>query len=316
VKRGAELTSKLLAFARRQALAPRAVLPEPLVHDLGINLQRTLGEAFCLTIECPAAIPPAYVDPTQLETALINLVLNARDAMPHGGDIALGVGECWVRPDEVTDLGPGHYIVMQVRDHGTGMSAEVARRAIEPFFTTKPAGRGSGLGLSMAYGFARQSRGSLRVDSEPGRGTTMSLYLPVARVAPVAEKPDASDVAGRGETVLVVEDDPGVRKIAVAFLKSAGYRTLEAADAEAALETLEVAGDISVLFSDIMLGSGMSGHALADLLRARFPRLGVLLTTGYDDTSDAARSVEASHALIRKPYRREQLVAAVRRIAS
>lgn len=316
VKRGAELTSKLLAFARRQALSPRAVLPEPLVHDLGIILQRTLGEAFCLTIECPAAMPPAYVDPTQLETALINLVLNARDAMPGGGEIALSVAECWVRPGEAADLGAGHYLVIRVRDHGTGMSAEVARRAIEPFFTTKAAGRGSGLGLSMAYGFARQSNGSLHVDSEAGRGTTMSLFLPVARVPLSTETPARLPARGRGETVLVVEDDPGVRRIAVAFLNSAGYRTLEAPDAETALETVGGDGDVSVLFSDIMLGSGMSGHALADRLRGRFPQLGVLLTTGYDDTSDAARSVEASQALIRKPYRREQLIDAVRRILS
>ncbi|MDG2518390.1 PAS domain S-box protein [Lysobacter soli] len=315
VKRGADLTSKLLAFARRQALAPRAVSPEPLVHDLGIILQRTLGEACCLTIECPAAIPRAYVDPTLLETALINLVLNARDAMPLGGDIALSVTECWVRPDEAADLGPGHYIVMQVRDHGTGMSAEVARRAIEPFFTTKAAGRGSGLGLSMAYGFARQSNGSLRVDSEPGRGTTMSLYLPVARSAPSADAAGASSAGGRGETVLVVEDDPGVRRIAVAFLTSAGYRALEAPDAETALDVVGAVGEISVLFSDIMLGSGMSGHTLANLLQARYPRLGVLLTTGYDDTSESASSLATSYALIRKPYQREQLAAAVRRIA-
>jgi PAS domain S-box-containing protein len=316
VKRGAELTSMLLAFARRQALTPRAVLPEPLVHDLGIILQRTLGEAFCLTIECPATIPAAYVDPTQLESALINLVLNARDAMPDGGEIALTVAECWVRPDEAADLGAGHYIVVHVRDCGTGMSPDVARRAVEPFFTTKAPGRGSGLGLSMAYGFAHQSNGSLRVDSEPGRGTTMSLYLPVARATPSAETLAASAGGGRGETVLVVEDDPGVRRIAVAFLRSAGYRTLEAADAESALQTIEGAGDISVLFSDIMLGSGMSGHALADLLQARFPGLGVLLATGYDDTSEPARSVKSCHALIRKPYRREQLVAAVRRVVS
>ncbi|MDR0181981.1 ATP-binding protein [Lysobacter arvi] len=316
VKRGAELTSKLLSFARRQALSPRPVLPEPLVHDLGIMLQRTLGEAFCLTIECPTVIPPAYVDPTQLETALINLVLNARDAMPDGGDITLQVGECWVRPQEASDLPAGHYVVIHVRDTGSGMSPDVARRAIEPFFTTKPPGRGSGLGLSMVYGFVRQSNGTLRVQSEPGRGTTMSLYLPVARSAPVPGPHEPSTVRGNGETVLVVEDDPGVRRIAVAFLRSAGYRTLEAADAESALKTFDDSDEVAVLFSDIMLGSGMSGRTLAESLRARSPRIGIVLTTGYDDTSEAARSMEAAHVLIRKPYQREQLLFAVRRAAT
>lgn len=316
VKRGAELTSKLLSFARRQALSPRPVLPEPLVHELGIMLQRTLGEAFCLTIECPTVIPPAYVDPTQLETALINLVLNARDAMPDGGEITLHVKECWVRPQEATDLRAGHYVVMHVRDTGMGMSPDVARRAIEPFFTTKPPGRGSGLGLSMVYGFVRQSNGTLRVQSDPGRGTTVSLYLPVARYAPAPGTHEPPIAPGNGETVLVVEDDPGVRRIAVAFLRSAGYRTLEAADAESALKAFDDTDEVAVLFSDIMLGSGMSGHALAESLRARCPRIGIVLTTGYDDTSDNARSAEASHVLIRKPYQREQLLSAVRRAAS
>ncbi|MGN7916081.1 PAS domain S-box protein [Lysobacter sp. 22409] len=316
VGRGAELTGKLLAFARRQRLMPQAVAVPALLRDVETMLQRTLGDSVRLYVRCEDDLPPAYVDPTQLDAALVNLSLNARDAMPRGGEITVEAGVHQVG-DHAGDgeLAAGRYVRISVTDTGRGMAPEILARAMEPFFTTKEAGRGSGLGLSMAYGFAKQSGGHLRIDSTLGYGTRVALFLPAAKaLAAAASTVAATRAQGKGETVLVVEDDGAVRNIAVAFLRSSGYRVLAVASAEAALQHLSDDESIALLFSDVMLGEGMNGKELAIAARGLRPRLPILLTSGYetDAAAEPATTAEAFE-LLRKPYRREQLAAAVAR---
>ncbi|WP_147652685.1 PAS domain S-box protein [Vulcaniibacterium gelatinicum] len=312
VERGAELTAKLLAFARRQRLSPRALDPAAMLADLERLLRGTLGDRVRLRIECPSGLPAVFADPSQLDSALVNLALNARDAMPDGGEIRIGAAERWVTADPTRpEQRPGHYVTFTVADTGHGMTPEVRARAFEPFFTTKAMGRGSGLGLSMVYGFVRQSGGHLQIDSQPGHGTRIELFLPVATgEATPSPTPGRTEDSRGAETVLVVEDEAEVRNIAAAFLHSLGYHVIAVGSAADALEHLAANDGIALLFSDVMLGGGMNGVELAQAARALRPRLGVLLTSGYDaPAADAAGQFE----LLRKPYRREQLAAAVRR---
>ena len=312
--RGADLTHKLLVFARRQRLAPRASDPHKLLEELASMLRRTLGESVQLAIHVAAGVAPVFADPAQLESALVNLALNARDAMPRGGELTLTVEQRLVAGDEANaELKPGHYVVFGVRDTGLGMAKEVLARAFEPFFTTKEVGKGSGLGLSMVYGFAKQSGGHVQVRSKLGYGTGVELYLPTAQAAetPREATPAISPPRGR-ETILVVEDEAAVREIAIAFLRSFGYTVLSAARAEPALEMLSAHDEIALLFSDVVLGAGMSGKELAVAARRLRPTLAVLLTSGYEP--DAAGPDADEFALLPKPYRREELSGAVRAI--
>jgi PAS domain S-box-containing protein len=313
--RGADLTHKLLVFARRQRLAPRASDPHKLLEELASMLRRTLGESVQLAIHVATAVPPVFADPAQLESALVNLALNARDAMPRGGELTLTVEQRLVAADDAAsaELKPGYYVVFGVRDTGLGMAKEVLARAFEPFFTTKEVGKGSGLGLSMVYGFAKQSGGHVQVRSKLGYGTGVELYLPTAQAAetPREATPAISPPRGR-ETILVVEDEAAVREIAIAFLRSFGYTVLSAARAEPALEMLSAHDEIALLFSDVVLGAGMSGKELAVAARRLRPTLGVLLTSGYEP--DAAGPDADEFALLPKPYRREELSGAVRAI--
>ena len=316
VTRGAELTAKLLAFARRQRLNPQAIDARTLLRDLELMLQRTLGESIRIEVECDDALPCAYADTMQLDTALVNLALNARDAMPRGGVLTLSVGERRISPDEtLPELASGHYVVFSVADTGYGMNEETLARAVEPFFTTKDVGRGSGLGLSMVYGFVRQSGGYLRFDSELGYGTRVDLFLPVAKTAVDAAQPAAAETnTGAGQAVLVVEDEPAVRDISAAFLRSLGYRVHAVGSAEEALRKLDDDDTIALLFSDVMLGDGMDGNELAREARRRRPDLQVLLTSGYEDSVARQDPADADRfELLRKPFRREQLAAAARR---
>jgi len=314
VERGAELTGKLLAFARRQRLSPAAISPPQLLRDLELMLRRTLGDAIRLQVQCPDSIPAAYADVAQLDAALLNLALNARDAMPRGGEITIAVDERWVSAAAARpELRAGHYVVFSVADTGLGMTPETLARAIEPFYTTKGSGRGSGLGLSMVYGFVEQSGGHLHIDSRLGYGTRVDLYLPVAQSAATAPTAVASPLsAGAGEAILVVEDEPAVRDIAAAFVQSLGYRVHAVGDATEALEYLSANPDIALLFSDVMLGTGMNGNELGRVARQRRPGLTVLLASGYEDAIPSP-GTEESFELLRKPYRREDLAAAIRR---
>ena len=316
VTRGAELTAKLLAFARRQRLSPRAVLPARLLRDLEMMLQRTLGDAIRLQVDCPPDMPAVYADAAQLDAALLNLVLNARDAMPRGGDITIAVERRrrdTPRPDAATSpTSPAHDILFSVIDTGHGMTPETLARAVEPFYTTKGQGRGSGLGLSMVYGFVEQSGGQLRIDSRLGYGTRVDLSLPAARAATGEATHAAFGLsAGEGQRVLVVEDEPEVRNIAANFVRSLGYRVHAVSSAEDALQCLEEDPSIALLFSDVMLGAGMNGKALALAARRLRPDLPVLLTSGYEDAPPVAGGDDFE--LLRKPYRREQLAAALQR---
>lgn len=311
VDRGAELTRKLLAFARRQQLSPRACDPSVLLEDVGGLLRRALGEAVDLHIVCAANMPRVFVDPGQLDAALVNLAINARDAMPRGGRLHISARVGAIEPGAAGEAKPGEYIVVAVRDTGFGMTPDVLARALEPFFTTKGHGKGSGLGLSMVYGFVTQSGGHLNIESRLGYGTNVELYLPViAAQAEALGKRAAASADARGhETILVVEDDADVRRAALAILRSLGYTTLACVDADAALRTLPQHPDVALVFSDVTLGRGMNGVELAEEIRVRWPTLPILLTSGDE------RSAQSSEAfdLLRKPYRREELSAAIRR---
>ncbi|HEY6894723.1 MAG TPA: PAS domain S-box protein, partial [Rhodanobacteraceae bacterium] len=314
VDRGAALTRKLLAFARRQRLMPREVAPAQLLSDLRQMLQRTLGERIAITVECADDVPPVFADPGELDAALINLALNARDAMPRGGDLGI-----FARREEHSgdgELEPGTYVVFSVSDNGTGMPPELLARALEPFFTTKESGKGNGLGLSMVYGFVKQSGGRVTIESAVGIGTRVDLYLPArdgGAAARAAAPAAAASHEGR-ESILVVEDERDVRTIATAFLRSFGYTTYEAESGERALELLDEHPEIALLFSDVVLGSGMTGYELVREARRARPRLPALLTSGYERAAgDHDETAPADVDLLRKTYRREQLGEAIRK---
>lgn len=315
VERGAALTRKLLTFSRRQHLLPRAVLTVQLLADLSEMLGRTLGERVAVTAECANDVPAVYADEGELEAALINLALNARDAMPRGGRLAITARACHVaKREEETRLAPGSYVVFTVSDNGEGIPPKIMEHVLEPFFTTKKAGKGSGLGLSMVYGFVKQSGGHFHIESQVGYGTRVELFLPAATSTTVEEATPAPSRRGR-ETVLVVEDEPEVRRVAIAFLRTLGYIPCEAGDAAAALEQLAKHLEIDLLFTDIVLGGEMTGFELAAKAQERHPQLPVLFTSGYEYASmDIDIRAFGAFELLRKPYRREQLDAAIRRV--
>jgi PAS domain S-box-containing protein len=319
VERGAHLTRRLLTFARRQPLQPRAVVPRPLMEELGAMLRRTLGESIVVQVDCAAGIPDLYADPNELDTALVNLALNARDAMPRGG--RLDISACELRLDNSDNqwkLPAGRYVAIAVSDTGTGMPPDVLAHVFEPFFTTKESSKGSGLGLSMVYGFATQSGGTITIDSRLGYGTRMELVLPAASQGAGQEDDPHTDGAGQAnarETILVVEDETEVRTIATRFLKAVGYRVLDVANAREALDLLVAKPDVDLLFSDVVLGSGMDGIELAREARRLRPELPVLLASGYEGRGAGGQPpADETFELLRKPYRREQLTGAIRRL--
>lgn len=314
--RGAELTHRLLAFARRQPLQPRPTDVTALITGMQGLLQRSLPETIAMEIEHGEDLWPADIDPSQLESALLNLALNARDAMPKGGVLSITTGSERIRDSKYRaelELSPGDYIVVTVADTGTGIAPEHRDRLFDPFFTTKEQGKGTGLGLAMVYGFIKQSRGHITVDSELGRGTRFKLYLPRAQ-APTQEASAAVPLAkpaGGGETILIVEDDPLVREHVQRLLETLGYRTETAPDANAALRMLESGTAFDLIFSDVVMPGGISGFDLAAEARKRFPRVPVLLTSGY---TDAVRSGAAARAadVLQKPYSRNELARRIR----
>jgi PAS domain S-box-containing protein len=310
---GAALTGRLLTFSRKRPLSPEIIELGGFLHENLDFLRSATGDAITIRHEPPDSPLWVSVDVPQLESALLNLAVNARDAMPTGGVLEIALSrETTIPGGAKTEMGP--FVAIRISDTGEGMTAEVAARAIEPFYTTKEAGKGSGLGLSMVYGFARQSGGDLRIESAPGRGTTVTLYLPEAEERSGDRESwgqgDAVSPGSRDDRILVVEDEERVRRFAARTLQEAGYRIFEAADAEAAKEILAGEPGIRLVFSDVVMPGVIGGRELGRWVRVHHPATAVLLTTGYSAESPGG---EGDFPLLPKPYGQHSLLAAVRR---
>jgi PAS domain S-box-containing protein len=321
--RGADLTRQLLAYSRRQTLETKAFDLNRLVADMMELLRRTLGEHIDVETSLDEGLWPAFADPTQVETALANLAINARDAMPDGGRLTIETANKHLDEDYAAanvDVSPGEYVMLAVSDTGSGIAPEILKRVFEPFFTTKELGKGTGLGLSMVYGFAKQSGGHVNIYSEVGHGTTVRLYLPRAAAGlDVEAAEDMPDLGGNAQDalILVVEDDPDVRSVAVLQLDSLGYRVLEAENGETALELLGQNPSIDLLFTDVVLRGGMSGIDLAQEARKIRPSLKVLFVSGYAEGAMADDSrVGRADPTLSKPYRMRDLDRKVQEVLS
>ena len=347
----ATLTHRLLAFSRIQPLSPRVADTNALVRKSVGLVRRTLDKSIGLQTAYAAGLAPVFVDPGQLESALLNLVVNARDAMARGGEISIATGAArfgrtvsghdhdiepgdyvtvsvrdtgsGMAPDVTVrhggtgsapdhDIEPGDYITVSVSDTGSGMAPDVLERVFEPFFTTKEIGHGSGLGLSMVFGFVKQSGGHVDIDSEPGRGTTVTIHLPASAEEPAGDAPvsTSSRHHGAGETILVVEDDQRVRELAVAMLTGLGYRVHEAGDGESALAFIDDSPNVALLFTDVILPGGMDGVELAREARRRRPHLPVLYVSAYSASALMQKGrLDNGAELVEKPFRRQELAA-------
>jgi PAS domain S-box-containing protein len=321
--RAATLTARLLAFSRRQPLDPKPIDPGRLVTGLADMLQRTLGETVALQTVIGAGLWRTLADPAELENALVNLAVNARDAMPDGGRLTIETSNAYLDDAYVASIAEpvaaGQYVLIAVSDTGSGMDADTLAQVFEPFFTTKEVGKGTGLGLSQVYGFVRQSGGHVRIYSEVGEGTTVKIYLPrLAGAATAAEfevrAPTVADVRG-DETVLVVEDHEDLRAYSVSVLAEAGYRVLEANSGPEALALLERGSRVDLLFTDVVLPDGMDGRRLANEAARRNPRLKVLYTTGYTRNAIVHNGrLDPGVQLITKPFTSAELTAKVRQV--
>ncbi len=344
-RRGAELTRSLLAFSRRQKLAPAAVDATEMLRALLAMLRRTVDPRMQLELHAAASCPPCVADPVLLEAALLNIALNARDAMPDGGTLSCSVAPCDALPEaaqadidaagaahsvahsadgaaraldaeppETTEAGAGGFVAIALRDTGTGMPQAVLERVFEPFYTTKEPGRGTGLGLSTAYGFVKQSQGTIVVESEPGRGTCVTLYLPRERraVARTVAPRAGSTGALQGLDAMLVEDDLEVMAVSLSFLQHLGCRVRAYASGEHALLALEREPPPTLLVSDVALGEGMRGTELARNVQGRWPQVAVLLMSGYlPEPNDGATLAGAE--VLTKPFSREELASAMLR---
>jgi PAS domain S-box-containing protein len=319
--RAAALTHRLLAFARRQPLIPKTVDASALIVSLEDLLRRTIGETIALEIVAGQGLWCTLCDPNQLESALLNLAINARDAMPSGGKLTIATTNAAIAgiDADTPALLPGDYIRIDVADTGTGMSPEVVARAFDPFFTTKPIGQGTGLGLSMIYGFARQSNGHVLIESRPGAGTSVKLYLPRHQGDAVENRDPtaaADEHIATGETVLVVEDEPVVRGVITEMLHDQGYRVLEANDGPSGLRMLRLNRRIDLLITDVGL-PGMNGRQLADQARETLPRLKILFITGYAESAAIANGfLQPGMEMITKPFDLDNLSQRVREMVS
>jgi PAS domain S-box-containing protein len=319
VDRGAHLASQLLAFARRQPLQPRVVNIARFLHGLDDMLNRSLGEQIEIDTVIARGLWNTLVDPGQVENALLNLAINARDAMEgHGrltieaSNVTLDAAYARLHPEAE----PGEYVMLAVTDTGSGMSPEVVEKVFEPFFTTKPEGKGTGLGLSMVYGFVRQSGGHVRIESELGRGTTIRLYLPrCERVAEQEDQPATGPAQGGKETVLVVEDDAAVREVVVDTLSSLGYTVLRARDAQSAMAIIDSGMTVDLLFTDVVMPGPMRSTELVERARSMQPRMAVLFTSGYAENAIVhGGRVDAGVELLTKPYSQKALARKLRHV--
>ncbi len=315
---GAKLAGRLLAFGRRQPLNPKPINLSELAAGMADLLNRSLGELVRLETRLAPDLRTTMADPGQVENALLNLAINARDAMPEGGRLLIETSEVEIDEDALAvhvAVEPGPYVMLAVTDTGVGMTPEERRRAFEPFFTTKGPGGGSGLGLSMVYGFVKQSGGHVQIYSELGHGTTVRIYLPISdhdgRVA-TSRAPRATGAAG-GETILVVEDDQRVRRVSVRRLKELGYTVIEVDSGMAALRSLDQGDPIDLVFTDVVMPGGMTGVDLAREIRRRRPGLKILFTSGYTDPATIeAGMLTANDGWLGKPYSRADLASKLR----
>jgi signal transduction histidine kinase/CheY-like chemotaxis protein len=319
-RRAAALTQRLLAFSRRQTLDPKPTNANRLISGMEELIRRTVGPSVEVEVVGAGGLWTTKVDPSQLESALLNLCINARDAMPNGGHITIETANKWLdeRAARERELPPGQYISLCVTDTGSGMAPDVIAHAFDPFFTTKPLGQGTGLGLSMIHGFVRQSGGQVRIYSELGQGTTMCLYLPrfVGEIdeADVPETLHDADL-GRGETILVIDDEPTVRMLMVEVLEEAGYAAVEAGDGLTGLKILQSDARIDLLISDVGLPGGMNGRQVADAARAFRPDLKVLFVTGFAENATIGHGhLDPGMQVIAKPFVMAALANKVREI--
>jgi PAS domain S-box-containing protein len=321
-RRAASLTHRLLAFSRRQTLAPRVTDLADLARGMHELVQRTVGPEITLRVAATGTSPLlVLVDPGQMENALLNLCINARDAMPEGGEIRIEMSRCVIEADQAREysLTPGAYVELRVTDTGTGMAPEVLSRAFDPFFTTKPIGVGTGLGLSMIYGFVQQSGGQVRIASTIGAGTSVCLYIPVheGSLPRVAIPPQQGEVprAGSNECVLIVDDETTVRMLVAEVLKDLGYKALEAAEGTTALALLRSDLRIDLLVTDVGLPGGLNGRVLAEEARAVRPQLKVLFITGYAEDSVLSPSdLEPGMYIQTKPFGMDILARRIRQL--
>ncbi|OFE12991.1 hypothetical protein PHACT_07440 [Pseudohongiella acticola] len=321
-ERGATLTARLLSFARLQALTPEHLNPRDLLNGIGGLIRRTIDEDIEIDTRIAVDVLPIDVDRGQLENAVLNLVINARDAMPEGGRLTIEAANVTFADDDLLHadgdgMKAGRYVVIAVSDNGCGMSPDTLERAFEPFFTSKEAGKGSGLGLSMVWGFVQQSNGHAQIYSEPGEGTTVRLYFPAAEKlsVPAATPVTSSALVGGHENILLVEDNEHVREHVAAQLGSLGYQIKEAASATEALAIMDTGWPIDLLFTDVVMPGGMNGKQLADAARQRQPALRVLFTSGYTEDAIVHQGrLDPGVVLLGKPYRRAELVAKVRQV--
>jgi PAS domain S-box-containing protein len=315
-ERGADLTRLMLAFSRRQPLQARPVDVDQLIRSTTRLLNRTLGEEISIDLR-PGSHVEALVDEAQLETALLNIAINARDAMPNGGTLTIATRTVELDANNAAGLAPGAYAAIEISDTGTGMPPQVMERIFEPFFTTKPVGKGTGLGLSMVYGFLKQSGGHISVESEPGRGTAFRLLLPLAAPASAKAAPErrsaflAPRMSG-GEVILAVDDNPDVRSTVLVQLRDLGYQVIEADSAASALKILQGPDRIDLLFTDMIMPGGLNGKELALKARATRPDLKVLFTSGFPNPSRGhGAGLDDRDELLNKPYRRQDLARAL-----
>jgi PAS domain S-box-containing protein len=321
VSRGAKLASQLLAFGRRQALEPRVINIGRFVAGMDDLLRRSLGEAVEVEVIASGGLWNTYADPTQVENALLNLAINARDAMEGSGKLTIEVGNAFLDQDYArghSEVSAGQYVMLAVTDTGSGMTPDVLEKVFEPFFSTKPEGKGTGLGLSMVYGFVKQSGGHVKIYSEVGQGTTVKVYLPRS----VADEDrevvvQGGPVVGGSETVLVVEDDEEVRNTVIDTLTDLGYRVLSAKDAQAGLNVVESGIAIDVIFTDVVMPGPLKSREMARRARERLPNLAVLFTSGYTENSIVHGGIlDAGVELLSKPYTREALARRIRHVIS
>ena len=319
--RAASLTHRLLAFARRQTLDPKSVNANKLISSMEELVRRTVGPAIHIETVLAIGLWPTLCDPNQLENALLNLCINARDAMPDGGRITLETTNSWLdeRAARARDMQPGQYVAICVSDTGTGMTADVLARAFDPFYTTKPIGQGTGLGLSMVYGFARQSAGQVRIYSEVAKGTSVHLYLPrnpgESEQEETEPQLDQAPKAGAGETVLVVDDEASVRMLITEVLDELGYSAIEAADGVSGLKVLRSDVRIDLLVTDVGLPGGLNGRQMVDAARANRPNLKVLFITGYAENAAISNGhLERGMHVLAKPFAMERLAARIQSI--